>query len=215
MKRKIMAIWIILLLITIPFGIAQASERHKQEKNNKTISVEISTFDSDEISTTETILLSEEELVEFENTILILFDKIQSVKNWAEFKGVIEGLLKESNLGIFSIFRSLSSKLLPGKTYVISSGKGLKFNPLKKGSIKIKKIFSIWHYSSGKILKDRTLILKPLALKMRILKGLQFGFMTGFTGIYLYIARKFPQKSYTFFMGTARRAFGIQIPFGN
>ena len=122
-----MAIWIILLLVTIPFGIAQASEIYGQEKNNKTISVEISTFDSDEISTTETILLSEEELVEFENTISILFDKIQSVKNWAEFKGIIEGLIKESNLGIFSIFRSLLSKLLAGKTYVISSGKGLKF----------------------------------------------------------------------------------------
>jgi len=214
MKRKILAIWIILLLLTIPFGIAQASERQGLEIRNENIVIEISTFNSDEISKTETLLLSEEELVEFENIISILFDKIQSVKSWTEFKGIIENLLKGSNLGIFSIFRSLLLKLLPGKTYVFSTGHGYRFNPLKKGSMKIKKLFSLWHYSSGKILKDRTIILKPLALKMRILKGLQFGLMTRFTGVYIYVARKFPQKSYTFFMGTVRRAYGMQVPFG-
>jgi hypothetical protein len=109
----------------------------------------------------------------------------------------------------------LFSKLLPAKTYVFSSGHGYKLNPLKKGSMKIRKILSIWHYSSGKILKDRTIILKPLALKLKILKGSQFGFMTRFTGIYFNVVRKFPQKSYTFFMGSVHQAFGMQIPFGN
>jgi len=215
MKKKIMAIWLILLLVTIPFGIAQAGEKHGQENNNQSILVELSTIISDKISTTDSILLSEEELVEFENTISILIDKIQSANNWGEFKGVIKNFLKGSNLKTFSILRKLFSKIIPGKTYVFSSGHGYKLNPLKKGSMKIRKILSVWHYSSGKILKDRTIIVKPLALKLRILKGSQFGFMTRFTGLYFNVVRKFPNKSYTFFMGTVRRAFGIQIPFGN
>lgn len=213
MKRKIIAIWVILLLIAIPFGIAQASETNEQEQNNETIPVEIATFEEG-IPTTEKVILSEEELVEFENTISALIDKIQSVTNWEGLKDIINGLLGSNALGIFSIFRSLLSRLLPGRTYVISSGHGYKFNPFKKSSIKIRKKLSFWHYSSGEILKDRTIILKPLALKIKVLKGLQFGFMTKFTGIYIYVARKLPEKSYTFFMGMAQRANGIQLPFG-
>jgi len=98
-----MAICIILLLVTIPFGIAQAGEKHGQENNNYSISVELSTIDSDKISTTETILLSEEELVEIEKTISILIDKLQSVNSLREFKGIINNLLKGSNLKMFSI----------------------------------------------------------------------------------------------------------------
>ena len=50
---------------------------------------------------------------------------------------------------------------------------------------------------------------------MKVLKGLQIGFMSRFIGLYLFVARKLPEKSYTFFMGTARRINGIQLPFGN
>ena len=80
---------------------------------------------------------------------------------------------------------------------------------------KIRKKVSFWHYSSGKLFKDRTLILKPLALKMKILTGSQFGMMTRFTGAYIYVPRTFPQKSYTFFMGIAKRVSGLQMPIGN
>ena len=212
-KRKIMAIWIILLLITMPLGIAQASETHNNEEKNEEISIEIFSLASDEILKTETIFLSEEELIEFENTISSLIDKIQSAENFQEVREIINKFSEGNKLGIFSIIKALLSKILAGRTYVISSGHGYKYNPLKKGSIKIRKKLLVWHYSSGKILKDRTIILKPLALKMKILKGSQFGYMTRFTGMFLYVARKFPQKSYTFFIGMARRANGIQTPF--
>jgi hypothetical protein len=212
-RKKILAIFFILLLTTMPLGIVHASETSKIEENNNTISVEIAALDSDEILKTEKILLSEEELIEFENTISILIEKIQSAESWEEVKGIINNLLDGDKLGIFSLIKGLFSKILVGRTYVISSGHGYKYNPLKKGSIKIRKKLLLWHYSSGELLKDRTIILKPLALKMRVLKGSQFGVMTRFTGLYMYTARKFPQKSYTFFMGIARRANGLQMPF--
>jgi len=212
-KRKIMAILVVLLLISIPLGIAQASECLEKNENSESISIEISTFNSDEILEIEKILLSEEEFVEFEKTISIVINQIQSAESWEEIKGIVNNILDGNKLGIFSIVKLFFSKIIAGRTYVISSGHGYKFNPLRKGSIKIRKTISIWHYSSGEMFKDRTIILKPLALKMRVLKGSQLGIMTRFTGMFIYIAKKLPQKSHTIFIGMARRINCIQLPF--
>lgn len=215
-KRKIIAIWIILLLITIPFGIVQANDTIEKEQNESKIPIEIVTLDSDKIIKTETIYLTEKELAEFESTISNLMDKIQSAENWQGIKNIINNFLEGGNLGIFKIIKTLLSKIISIRTYVISSGHGFKINPIKKGSIRLRKKVLLWHYSSDKnILKDRTIILKPLALKLRVLKGSQFGMVSRFTGMFIYVARKFPQKSYTFFMGMAKRASGLQMPGGN
>jgi hypothetical protein len=214
-KRKIMAILTILLLMTMPIGVVQASKTIEKKTENKSIPIEIITLDSDKIQKKQTIHITEEELEEFENTVSILIDKIQSANSWQGIRNIINNFLKGNKFGIFTILKALLSKIIAFRTYVISSGHSYKFNPIKKGSLKIRKRLSLWHYSSGKMIKDRTIILKPLALKFKILKGSQFGIMTRFTGAHIYVARRFPQKSYTFFMGLARHASGIQIPNGN
>jgi hypothetical protein len=211
-KRKIMAIILVLLLISIPFGIVQASETIEKNEEIVSIPIEIVTLDSDEIIKTETIQITEEELVEFENTISILIDKISSADNWQSIRNIIKNFLEGNKLGIFTLLKTILSRIITFRTYVISSGHGYKLNPIKRGAIRIRKKVSFWHYSSDKMIKDRTLILKPLALKMKILKGSQVGMMTRFTGAYIYVARKFPQKSYTFFMGLAKQASGLQMP---
>ena len=61
------------------------------------------------------------------------------------------------------------------------------------------------------MIDDRTIILKPLALNMKTLKGRQFGFMTRFLGVYLSVSRGFLRESYTMFMGTAHHINGIQL----
>jgi hypothetical protein len=214
-RRKIMAIILVLLLLSIPFGIVQASDSIKNKEEDNSIPVEIVTLDSDEILRTETIKITDDELEEFENTISILIDKISSADNWQSVRNIINNFLEGNNLGLLTLLKNILSRIITFRTYVISSGHGYKINPIKKGAIKIRKRVSFWHYSSGKMIKDRTLILKPLALKMKILKGSQVGIMTRFTGAYIYVARKFPQKSYTFFMGIAKQVSGIQMPFAN
>ncbi|KYK31925.1 MAG: hypothetical protein AYK22_07650 [Thermoplasmatales archaeon SG8-52-3] len=214
-KRKILAIWIILLLITVPLGIVEASETNAIKENNEKIPIEIATLDSDEIVNTKTIYISQEELAEIQNTISVLIDRIESAQSWQEIKTIINNILGGNKLGIFSIIKTLFSKIFAFRTYVISSGHSYKVNPIKKGSIKIRKKLILWHYTSGELLKDRTIILKPLALKFRVLKGSQVGMISRFTGMFFYVARKIPQKSYTFFIGFAKRANGLQIPNGN
>ena len=212
MKRKILAIWVILLLVTIPFGIVQASETLELEQNNETVTVELAAFESDEILTTETLVLSEEELIELKSTISVLIEKIQSSNSWEALEELINNLQRKNNPIISTIFKILSKfKLFRSRAFVISSGHSYKFNPFKKGGLDIRKKFTFWHYSSGERIKDRTIYFQPLAFNMKVLKGIQVGFMTRFTGIYIFIARKLPEKSYTFFMGTAGRISGIQL----
>lgn len=214
MKRKIIAICIILLLIAIPISIAEASETSENEQNNETISVELTAIDSDGTLTTENLYISEEDLAELESAISMIMDQIQSTNDLDEdtLRDLIERTLGNDNslLGrILGIFTTL--KLTRNRGFVISSGHGIDYTPLKKISFKISKKAAIWHYNSNGMIDDRTIILKPLALNMKILKGRQFGFMTRFLGVYLSVSRGFLRESYTMFMGTARHINGIQL----
>ena len=209
-KRKIMAMFAVLLLITIPLSVAEAGETQSNDQGNGNILVELTTIDQNGVRKIEKLFLSEEELTEFKSTISSLIDRIESVENLENIVDIIDSILGDSKLKIFPIITTLLKSLLSNtRAFVISSGHGYKLNPFKKSSIKLRKNFVFWHYSSGKLFKDRTIIVKPLALKLKILKGLQFGFMNRFFGIYIYIARRFPEKSYTFFMGTSKRITGI------
>lgn len=212
MRRKILAIWMVFLLFAISFSIAQASEVNEEGENSETATVELSTVNEDGILTTETVSISEEELAELENIISTLMDSIQSATSWEEVENIIDNLPKTNGIIMTIILRLLSKfKLFRSRGFVISRGHSFKLNPFKKNGFKIRQKFTFWHYSNGGEIKDRTIIIQPLAFKLKTLRGLQFGYMSNFFGIYIYIAKKFPQKSTTFFMGTARRINGIQL----
>ena len=216
MKRKILAIWIILLLITIPFGIVQADETYQTVDDKKTVTVELSAFELHENLATETVVLSEKELVELENVITKLMDLIESVSSWEELEKIINNFPVKSGI-IKTLITKILSKfsLFRSRAFVISTGHGYKFNPFKKSDFSIRKKLTFSHYSNGEKIQDRTIFIQPLSFKIKILKGLQIGFMTRFIGIYIFIARKLPEKSYTFFIGTAGRINGLELPFGN
>ena len=212
-KRKILAIFIILLMLAIPFSIAQAGEATQKNTAEENVTIQYASYQDDGTITTDKITMTEEELTEFENAVSLIMDEIQAGNDFNGIWDLIQNYLGGNHLilnmvtGVLLKFKNIFNRAL-----VISSGHGLRFNPLKKSQFKIRKGISLWHYSSDSPIKDRTIILKPLALKLKILKGAQFGIMTKFTGIYLYISRTLPQKSYTFFFGTAKHINGIQLP---
>lgn len=209
--KKIMAICLLLLLMAIPSSTAEAGVANDNVQNDEGKSVIYTAFLSDGSSTTDKLLVSEEDVVELKNHLSTLLKEIINVKNWGGLNSIIDKFKANKNpiiskilqpLGIFNLFRS--------RAFVISLGHGYAFNPFKN-NLKIRKKIDFWHYSSGKFLKARTVILKPLALKMKLLTGFQIGVMTHFIGLYIMIPRHLPEKSYTFFIGTARRINGIQI----
>jgi hypothetical protein len=209
--KKIMAICVLLLLIAVPSGIAEAGVSNDSTQNNESTSVLLTSFSTDGSSTTEKILVSEKQVVELKNTFSNLIQSALAVKSLQGLKNLIDNLIGSNNPVLSAIFKPFKKfRPILNRGFVISFGHGYKFNPFKN-NLKIRKKIDFWHYSSGKLIKDRTIIFKPLALKVKVLTGLQFGFMTRFTGIYVFIPRKLPEKGYSFFMGTARRINGLQV----
>jgi len=212
MKKKIVAIFVVLLLTALSLNVAEAGDINTATEENNTFIVEYGNVNEDGTFTTEQVYLTEEEVVELETQISSMMAEIETAENIESIGAIIDKYLPQSTpifSGIFKIFSAI--KNLFNRAIVISSGYGYSFNPFRKSSIKIRKTFAIWHYSPEKIFKGRTIIIRPLKLKLKVLKGLQVGFMTRFIGIYLNIKKSFPQKSYTFFMGLARRAIGVQL----
>ncbi|KYK19966.1 hypothetical protein AYK24_10795 [Thermoplasmatales archaeon SG8-52-4] len=211
MKRKILAILMVLMFFSIPLSFAQASMTGEGQDNDN-VAVEIASFNEDNSLVTEIFKLSKEELTEFENILSVLMDNIQSAGNRDDALSILENLIDQKGI-IKSIITRLilSLKNLRHRGFVMSFGHGFKFNPFKKNSYKIRQNSKFWIYTNGGKTEDRTIILKPFSIKFDILKGIQIGRMANFFGIYIFIAKKFPQKSTTFFMGTARKINGKQF----
>lgn len=227
MKNKIIAIFVIMTLIAISFSAVQAGEIQKIEKNDETIPVEIGTITEDGTSITETFLLSEEQIFELETFFAAITQKMESASGWKDIEDILDKFPEKrgpiSEL-IYKIIRKIKHfinhtitkiKLYFARGFVVSFGHNYKFNPFKGSEIKIKKNFAMWRYSNKAILKDRTVIFKmikdPRAISIKILKGMQFGFIVNFFGFYIHFARKLPAHSTTFFLGTARYVNGLQL----
>jgi len=231
MKNKFIAIFVIMTLIALSFSAVQAGKIQKIEKNDEKIPIEIGTITEDGKSICEKFLLSEEQIVELETFFSAITQQMESASSWEEIKeiidkipennGLISGLISKIIKKIKYIINSIISymKLYYARGFVISFGHNYKFNPFMKSKIKLTKTFCMWRYSNkaiGKtILKDRTIIFKtikdPLANRIKVLKGIQFGYMAHFFGLYIHLARKLPAKSSTFFLGTARYINGLQL----
>jgi len=212
-KRKIMATLIVLLFLIVPISGVQASETNNVKDNIRNILVEIADVGADGNFITEKFLLNENELFDLQNLISELMEKIQNTNDRNAINRIINTFLG----GKHPVIKAMSKILFKGKlsktrSFVISSGHSFDLNPIKKTSLKIRKTFSLWHYSSNELFKDKTLIIQPLALKLKTLKGTQLGIMTRFRGLYMHISRNLPNKSYTFFMGTAKNIMGFQMP---
>jgi hypothetical protein len=210
-KRKILAFLMVLMFFLIPFSFAQASNTN-EESVNEPVAIEIGSFNEDNSFTSEIFTMTNEELVEFENILSSLMDKIQSEGNFEGILKILDNLADQQGIIKSIILRLIMSlKTLKYRGFVVSLGHNLRLNLFKKNSYKIRQKSKFWFYTNNKNSQDRTIIVKPFSLKFDILRGLQFGRMTNFLGVFIYIAKKFPQKSTTFFIGTASRINGRQL----
>lgn len=206
-KRRITAIGMVLILITIPVTVVQA-----KEEKTEPIAVQVSTYISEEITSIETFYLTEEQIVELEKTIEHIIEKIESVESEEDFEKIVEDIPKD-NGPIFTIIFEIMSKLkhLKKRGFVVSHGQNINLNPFKRKKIKIREGLKLWCYLNSK--DDKTVIFKPLdsGNKVKTLIGSQIGLMSKFTGLYVFIPKRFPPKSHTFFIGTARNINGISL----
>ena len=211
MKRKILAIWSILLLIAIPLSVAEASQTSNE--NDENITVQLGTATSEGIFETETLSLTENELIELESAFSSMVEQLHATENLNGLEGLIDNILGGNNPIKYSISKTLLKfKLSHSRAFIISFGRSYSFNLFKQNDLKIKKPITLWFYTQNNFMKATTLIIRPLALmSSELLRGRQFGMMTGFTGFYINVVRTFPEQSYVFFIGTARHANGFEL----
>jgi hypothetical protein len=214
-KYGIIAIGITILFVSLSLSSATASPL--EEEIDKSITLEYAGINLNGDVSKNTITLTEEEFLEFENSLSELMDELSSAKCCGHLKHIIRKFFfgcKYPTLSkiCMSLFNLPCIFRLPiSREFIISHGWGYKLNPFKLSDIKIYKPLTFWHYSSRTLLRSKTIIFRPFPFDMKILSGRQMGMMTQFTGIYVYVARQLPQESFTFFMGVARHSGGFDF----
>jgi len=230
LKRKALVIGTIVLFLGLtlsPISAIQLQKNEQQmegieselvaEPTQKTIDIEYTIFNIDGTPITDTVTVSEEELDGIMATLSLLLEKVEQCTDFNEIVAILEKFAEDcTDPALEQIFCSFMGRYLPclpvGRTFVMSHGWGYKLRPFKCHQLKIRKFFTTWHYGQHDFtLRAKTYIFRFLRPKIKILKGPQFGWMTQFFGIYLYIARSFPHKSYTFFFGSTWNARGIDL----
>ena len=219
MNKKIITIGIITLFIGLSFSSVHANEILESEQKDETITVEYTTLNSNGILSRENVKLTEEELNELLVTLSVFMETVQSKTDIDDITEIFDRLVKDREHPILDtiidmikkIISNLNEKLSKMRRLVISHGKSYKLNLFKNSDLSFYKRWAFWHYSPKKgIFSSKTIILYP-PFDIKMLNDWQVGFMTKFIGFHIYIARRFPKQSYTFFLGTAKSINGVQL----
>ena len=213
--RKSLVILIIALFSIINIIPAIANESTIENKNDNII-LEYATIDHKGSTCLNQISLSENELVNIQNKLSILFEELQIQNNNEEIINVLKSYLNKNDYPILSgILSNLFNMDFIGKRkLVISQGMGLNLNPLKDSKIAMVKPVTTWLYSDSNNLlpiPSATGVLSINPFKIKTYMGPQFGVMLRFRGIYLNIGQTSTMQSYTFFIGTARHIGGFEF----
>lgn len=211
-KRKLIVIWIILVLLSTSMITVQAGETDDSTGKENSIFAEITFLNSDGTFSQEKLKITESELNDFKEAILELIDEIGTIEDMDSILQIIKRFSNSDSILFNKVFEdSILFKLLKKRPLVISSGHGIDYSPLKRISFKLRKRICTWHYNSNTVGEDRTLIIQPSKLRFKNIEGPQLGIMSRFTGVYLSTSKGFMKQSYTFFIGKACHVSGFQL----
>jgi len=213
---KTIVICIIFLFIGIavkPVTAFQKTNDFTEEKNNLNFSI----ISYGKTQTINKISINNEQLNELKNILSSLIEKLQNSKNNKEIIEIIKDLQIGKNRNLLSIlFAPLNMiKRMRNSQFIISIGSYYNLNPFKNTKTTSSLPIHFWHYSGESVFKlpSQTVIIEKKPFKIKDLQGPQFGIMTRFKGIYVYISNPFPEKSYSFFIGTSFHSVGIDFDF--
>ena len=216
-NRKMIVMGVIALFVGLSISPVNALEFPEDEMQYEVVDVEYALVDSDGTVIIEQLTLSEQEFKELKVMLLEFMEKIQSTTNRDDSINILNTLLMNRHPVLSFILKPLNSyNMFRNRVFVVSQGWSYKLNPFKNSSAEIYKLFNFWHYTNRSELgiPSGTFILRHGRLfntDAKCLFGIQVGMMTRFRGIYIYVARPLPEKSYTFFMGTAYHVVGLDF----
>ena len=208
---------VVALFVGLSITPVNALEFPEDEMQDEVVNIEYALVDFDGNTVIEKFALSNQEFIELEVMISEFMEKIQSTTNRDDAMNILNTFLMNRHPVLSFILKPLSSyKMFRNRVFVVSQGWGHKLNPFKNSSAEIYKLFNFWHYNNQSELgiPSGTFILRHGRLfntDAKCLCGTQVGVVTRFRGIYIYVARPLPEKSYTFFMGTALHVVGLDF----
>jgi len=216
-NRKMIVMGVIALFVGLSISPVNALEFPENEMQDEVVNIEYALVDLDGTVIIEKFTLSEQEFKEWEVMLSEFMEKIQSATDHDDVMNILNTFLRNRHPALSFILKPLSSyKMFRNRVFIVSQGWGHKLNPFKNSSAEIYKLFNFWHYTNrfefG--ISSGTFILRHGRLfdtDATFLRGIQVGMMTCFKGIYIYVARPLPEKSYTFFMGTAHHVVGLDF----
>jgi len=204
---------ILFIFIAIPFSSINADIVVNEELKEETVTVGFSAVDSKGLVQKYELKLTEEKFSNLKTTLSTLAEKIENIKDFKDLRNILDKSFEDDYPILFFLLTTFGSTLINNTNFIVSSGFGYKFKLSNQRELTFQKRSLLWHYSNNpdKTLPTRTIIVNGLDIDPKILSGKQIGFMTKFTGIYLFIPEQYPEKSYTFFIGAAKMAFGIDL----
>lgn len=165
----------------------------------------------------ETILLNAEELLLLQDQLSTFLELFKSTTDKTILLNLLFNFLNGENYPVISkiVQYFLSSELLASHQLVISEGWGYNFNPFKKMSIDIIKPVTLWIFEEKSdilSMPSNTVVLQLSPFQIKTYTGSQLGCMFRFRGIYVHIPQHVPMQSFTFFLGSARNVFAVEVP---
>jgi len=216
-NHKMVVVGVIILFVGLSIGPVTANEFPENELQDEVLNIECALLDLDGSVTIEKFSLSEQEFNELEVMLSEFMEKIQSATDRNDVINIIDTFFGDKHPVLSFILKSLNIyKMFRNRAFVVSQGWSYKLNPFKDNSVETQKPFNCWYYSGQSKFEtlSRTFILRHgrfLDMDIECLRGMQIGMMTRFKGIYIYVAQPSPEKSYTFFMGTAHHIMGLDF----
>jgi hypothetical protein len=210
--KKGLVIWIIAIFATIYINPVYANETIKEE----TFTVEYNLIDSKGILIKEKVELSSSEIEKLKDRLLLIIENLKLSKEENELINVLESYLDFEDYPFLSriIEQILSSGFSFNRDLIFSQGWGYNFNLLKKTKVDFIKSIYFWRYtdSANPInMPSSTAAMSMNPFQVKTFIGNQMGFMLGFRGAHIQIARSYPMGSFTIFLGSARHVGGFEI----
>jgi len=214
-SKSILAISLVVLFIGMSFSPVSANEIIEE---NQTYDVKLATVTEDGSTEVIETTLTEQEFGELQANLEKLDQLLETATSKEDVMDIIRTFpffngkhpILSWLLNLFSVYQ-----LPRSRAFVFSHGWGYKMNPLKGNIVDMYRPFTMWQYSSRSRftipIPAKSFIIRFSPFDINFLQGTQVGFMTRFIGLYIHISQPLPQKSYTFFLGSARHIGGLDF----
>jgi hypothetical protein len=223
MKKKLikalLASGIILLFLSVSFGQGSQSITQVTTTQPTPLIISCNLVNDDCVLSTTQLELTDEDQASLQQSLSQLIIALEAGSTIQDLKEIIttSSLNKRFRPLLSFIIDTISQlSMFKNRVFIISQGWGYTFNPNKSNDVDFHKALCSWFYTprSSLNMTSKTLLIRHSRIELQsdMFNGRQLGIMNRFRGIHITIPREFPEKTYNFFLGTAKHIGCMGFP---